>query len=78
MYSLILKILNCFLETKNIEPINKHKKLQHETLNLITKILKTKIFKLETKTVRLHENQKFDIKKVELITKKNLNPEHKN
>ena len=52
MYSLILKILNCFLETKNIEPINKHKELQHETLNLITKILKTKIFKLETKTLR--------------------------
>ena len=47
MYSLILKTLNCLLETKNIEPINKHKKLQHETL--VTKILKTKIFKLEKK-----------------------------
>ena len=61
MYSLILKTLNCLLETKNIEPINKHKKLQHETL--VTKILKTKIFKLETKTVRLNENQKFDKKR---------------
>ena len=78
MYSLILKTLNCLLETKNIEPINKHTKLQHETLNLVTEILKTKIFKLETKTVRLHENQKFDQKKVELITKKNLKPEYKN
>ena len=38
MYSFILKTLNCVLETKKIEPINKYKKLQHETLNMITKI----------------------------------------